>query len=200
MALRCGRHDADAWQRSLHTTTKAMELYLIRHGDMQGDPHRHCTPPVSDCLSDLGVRQVAALGAALKQTPFTAIYSSPLGRAIQTAQALQGPEIQIAPWLIEWRPATVLEGIDDATYESLLARSAEIRPEQSWKTAAGEGTLEMAHRIIPGFLRLMSAHGVEAGHGGYLLANPDDRQRLALVAHGGSLGVLASLLLGAPLP
>jgi hypothetical protein len=81
----------------------------------------------------------------------------------------------------------------------MMARAAEIRPEHSWKTAAGEGTLEMAHRIIPGFLKLMSAHGVEAGHGGYLLNDARDEQRIALVAHGGSLGVLTAFLLGIPI-
>jgi broad specificity phosphatase PhoE len=176
-----------------------MELYLIRHGDMQGDPHRHCAPPVTDCLSDLGCRQAAALGEALKDVPFTAAYASPLGRAIQTAQALRAPRIDIADWLIEWRPATVTQGIDDAAYEKLLARSADIRPEQSWKTDAGEGTLEMAGRIIPGFLNLMTAHGAPPGHGGYLLDDAQDAQRIALVAHGGSLGVLAAFLLGIPI-
>lgn len=179
-----------------------MDLYLIRHGDMQGDPHLHCVPPVRDCLSDVGCRQAAAMAQALAGEEFSAIYASPLGRAIQTAQALAEPRsmpVQVIPWLIEWRPATVTEGCDDARYEQLLAQSANIRPEQSWKTDAGEGTLEMAHRIIPGFLKLMGSHGVHAGHGGYLFDDPADRQRLALVGHGGSLGVLAAFLLGVPI-
>ena len=37
-----------------------MELYLIRHGDMAGDPHQHYVPPVAECLSELGCRQAAA--------------------------------------------------------------------------------------------------------------------------------------------
>lgn len=177
-----------------------MELYLIRHGDMQGDPHRHCHPPVSDCLSDLGVRQAAALGAALKGVEFSAVYSSPLGRAIQTAQAFVEPNnIKILPWLIEWRPATVLRGCDDASYEKMLAASAKLRPEQSWATEAGESTFEMTGRVIPGFLKLMADHGAHAGHGGYLLDDPKDTQRIALVAHGGSLGCLASFILGVPI-
>jgi broad specificity phosphatase PhoE len=179
-----------------------MELYLIRHADMAGDPHRHYAPPVSDCLSDVGCQQAVALAESLAGVEFSAIYASPLGRTLQTAQALAEPrrlDVGAVPWLVEWRPATVTDGIDDTQYERLLAKSADIRPEQSWKTEAGEGTLEMAHRIIPGFLRLMAAHGVHAGHGGYLLDDPNDRQRLALIGHGGSLGVLASFLLGVPI-
>jgi broad specificity phosphatase PhoE len=177
-----------------------MELYLIRHGDMQGDPHLHGAPPVCDCLSDLGVRQAAALGTALNGVAFSAVYSSPLGRAIQTAQAFAQPaDIKILPWLIEWRPATVMRGCDDAAYEQMLARSATLRPEQSWATEAGESTFEMTGRVIPGFLKLMADHGCHAGHGGFLLDDAKDQQRIALVAHGGSLGVLASFILGLPI-
>ena len=169
---------------------------------MSGDAHRHYAPPVSGCLSDVGCRQAAALAQSLQAVSFSAVYASPLGRAIQTAQAIaeeRNLTVELLPWLIEWRPATVTDGRDEAEYERLMARAAEIRPEQSWKTDAGEGTLEMAHRVIPGFLRLMAAHRVHAAYGGYLLDDAQDRQRIALVAHGGSLGALASFLLGVPI-
>lgn len=179
-----------------------MELFLIRHGDMAGDPHQAYEPPVTGCLSELGCAQVSRLSASLEEIRFSAVYASPLGRAVQTAQALCEPRsltMTILPWLIEWRPAMVMGECDDAAFESLMAKASQVRPELSWKTAAGEGTLEMAHRIIPGFLKLMSMHGVHAGHGGYLLDDPDDSQQIALVAHGGSLGQLAAFLLGVPL-
>jgi broad specificity phosphatase PhoE len=177
-----------------------MELYLIRHGDMQGDPHKCWDPPVCDCLSDLGVRQAGKLGETLKGVEFSAVYSSPLGRAIQTAQAFADPNaIKILPWLIEWRPATVLRGCDDASYEQMLVASSKLRPEQSWATDAGESTFEMTGRVIPGFLKLLAQHGAHAGHGGYLLDDVKDSQRIALVAHGGSLAVLTSFILGLPI-
>ena len=68
-----------------------MELYLIRHAEIAGDPHQHYQPPVEGCLSDLGCRQAAALGAALRGVKFSAVYASPLGRAIQTAHAVADP-------------------------------------------------------------------------------------------------------------
>ena len=179
-----------------------MEVYLIRHGDIAGDSHRHYTPPVEGCLSEKGIRQAAALGAALDGVKFDAIYASPLGRAIQTAQAIAGPRdlpIEILDWLIEWRPATVLGQCDEANFEKMMADAEKLRPEQSWKTMAGEGTLEMAQRVILGFTQLMSRLGVHAGHGGYLLDNPDDDRRIALVAHGGSLGSLLGFILNLPI-
>jgi broad specificity phosphatase PhoE len=179
-----------------------LKLYLIRHAEIAGDPHQWYRPPVQGCLSDHGCRQAAAVAVALEKVEFTAICASPLGRALQTAQALsqhRQMQIEVAPWLIEWRPAIVTDGCDETRYEQMMQAAAQVRPEQSWKTAAGEGTLEMAHRIVPGFLKLMSDHGVHAGHGGYLIDDAEDNQRIALVGHGGSLGMLLSFLLGVPL-
>lgn len=182
------------------------QLVLIRHGEACGDPHEHCTPPVAGYLTELGCQQAEQLGAAMAGQAFDHVYASPLGRALQTAQVLvaDASAIEICPWLIEWRPASVMgDGpADDAAYESMMANAAKIRPELAWKTPAGEGTLEMAHRIIPPFLNLLAGHGIEAAHGGYLI-DPAQRRRstlrLALVAHGGSLAMIAGFLLGMPM-
>ena len=180
-----------------------MQIYLIRHGNSAGDPHRHTTQPVSGYLSAVGQQQAARLGTHLRDVTFDAIYASPLGRAIQTAQALAEPRqlpVQLLPWLIEWRPAHIMNGEDDpANYENLLAAAAKRRPETSWKTEAGESAFEMGHRIVPGWQELLAKHGSHPGHGGYLFANPTDTQRLALVGHGGSLSVLLAFILGLPL-
>ena len=178
-----------------------MQVYLIRHGKMAGDPHCHYVPTVTGCLSELGERQAASLGKALADVKFDAVYASPLGRAIQTAQSFaipQGVKIDILPWLIEWRPAHILNGGDDANYEKMLQSASVLRPEESWKTMAGEGAFEMANRIVPGWLQVLGRHGIRAGHGGYLLENAEDNQRIALVAHGGSLCVLLAFILGIP--
>ena len=179
-----------------------MKFYFIRHGRMAGDPHAYFNPPVQGCLSQEGERQAAMMGMALSRVSFSSIFSSPLGRAIQTAQLLKplpGVSIQVMDWLVEWRPAHVLEGGDPARYEEMLKRGAALRPEQCWKTPAGEGALEMAARLVPGWVNLLESLGVHAGHGGYLLDNPDDARNVALVAHGGSLGHLLAFVLGIPI-
>lgn len=142
------------------------------------------------------------MAEALEGVRFDAVYASPLGRAIQTAQALAGPRdlpIEVLDWLIEWRPASVLGKVDEANYEKMNAAAAQLRLEQCWKTAAGEGTLEITHRVVVGFLQLGQGLGIHPGHGGFLLDNPEDDRRLALVAHGGSLGVLLGFLLNLPI-
>ncbi len=178
-----------------------MKWYLIRHGNMAGDPHRHERPPVQGCLSANGMRQAADLQKNLSPVEFDAVFTSPLGRAVQTSQALRrrpGKAIEVLDWLIEWRPAAIDGEMDPARFEELLRNAARLRPEQAWKTPAGEGALDMAARIVPGWIACLDALGVRAGHGGYLLDNPADERNIAWVAHGGSLGVLLGFILGIP--
>lgn len=189
----------------MNDTITTTQLVLIRHGEACGDPHEHCQPPVDGYLTEAGVAQAQALGRVMADVKFDQVYASPLGRAIQTAQAIVSDPQQIAimDWLIEWRPAGAMgEGpSDDASYDAMMAAAAKLRPEMSWKTPAGEGTLEMAHRIIPPMLRLLATHGIEAAHGGYHI-DPAQRDapslRLAFVAHGGSLALITGFLLGLP--
>jgi len=107
--------------------------------------------------------------------------------------------MRILPWLIEWRPATQTGECDESQYEMIQHRAALIRPEAAWKTPAGEGTLQMAHRVIVGFVELMQSVGGQPAQGGYLIDQSATPQTLALVAHGGTLGRLAAFLLGIPL-
>jgi broad specificity phosphatase PhoE len=180
-----------------------MKIYLIRHGRMAGDPHRYFEPPVTEgCLAEEGCRQARAMADALRNVKFQAVYASPLGRAIQTVQAVADRlslPVQVLPWLEEWRPAHVLGKAPATDYESLLAAAAKLHPEETWKTAAGESTAQMVDRIVPGFLQLLRSHGIRAGHGGYLFDAADDQAPLALCGHGGSLGVLLAFLLGVPM-
>ena len=179
-----------------------MKIYFVRHGRMAGDPHQYFTPPVDGCLSEEGVAQATTLGQAMAGITFDAVYASPLGRAIQTAQALvrsPGVELEVTDWLIEWRPAHILHGGDPARYEEMARRASALRPDMTWKTEAGEGALEMAARLVPGWIALLASLGAPAGHGGYLLERADDARLIALVAHGGSLGHLLSFVLGVPI-
>jgi broad specificity phosphatase PhoE len=191
-----------------------MELLLIRHGQIAGDPHKHYQTPVSGCLSPKGMQQAARLAQSLGDLVITRVYASPLGRALQTAQSVAGPRdltIQICPFLEEWRPAEVLQqrhrhalghGHNQVNYAPSIQPTIvdqEYRPEVAWKTPLGEGTYEMAARLIPPFLEILQENGINPAHGGYLLDDPEDSSRIAIVAHGGTLGMLTAFLLGLPL-
>jgi probable phosphoglycerate mutase len=65
-----------------------MDIVLIRHGETAWNAERRLQGHIDIGLNDEGMRQVAALGQALAQEPFDAIFASDLQRALQTAEAL----------------------------------------------------------------------------------------------------------------
>jgi len=83
-----------------------MQLMLVRHAqnDWVGERLAGWTPGVH--LNEEGRQQAGALGRRLAHLPLTAIYSSPLERAVETAQAIaihHGLEIEILADLGEVR-------------------------------------------------------------------------------------------------
>ena len=82
-----------------------MLLYVIRHGDPTYNP---------DALTPLGHRQAEAVGRRLAAHGLDRIYSSPLNRAMQTAQPaaeLLKLPVEIEEWTSEsytWRDFTML--------------------------------------------------------------------------------------------
>jgi len=79
-------------------------LLLIRHGenDLVGRKLAGRTPGVH--LNENGRKQAGAVAQALGKAPIKAIYSSPMERAVETAQPLAaalGLEVQLRPELIE---------------------------------------------------------------------------------------------------
>ncbi|MHB8085868.1 MAG: histidine phosphatase family protein [Dehalococcoidia bacterium] len=68
-----------------------MRLYLIRHGETVWNKQRIIQGSGSDTeLSETGKMQVGKLALSMKDVPFTAIYSSPMQRAMETAGAITG--------------------------------------------------------------------------------------------------------------
>ncbi|HEY2882394.1 MAG TPA: histidine phosphatase family protein [Pirellulales bacterium] len=65
-----------------------MLLYLIRHGESLFNAEKRIQGQSDVELSPLGHRQAQALAAALAGKPIDAIFSSPLKRAYQTAEAI----------------------------------------------------------------------------------------------------------------
>ena len=62
---------------------------MTRHGETLWNEQRRIQGGQNDiALSDAGRTQVQKLGLALKDTGIDAIYSSPLSRALETAQAI----------------------------------------------------------------------------------------------------------------
>lgn len=74
---------------------KTTLLYLMRHGTTEWNVSkgRYCgSGEISDIgLNPMGVKQAKALSERLKDAPLKAVYSSPMKRAVQTAEWLARP-------------------------------------------------------------------------------------------------------------
>jgi phosphoserine phosphatase len=151
-------------------------ILLARHGETdwnrEGRFQGHADPP----LNATGRAQAAELAAELKAVELAAVYSSPLRRALETAQAVaaeHGPE----PVAVD-----ALREVDVGSWQGLTREEIETQfPEQfarwldydqGWED--GESYEEMGRRAVAALLELAVAHQDErvlaVTHGGPIRA------------------------------
>lgn len=152
-----------------------MLLTLIRHGHACGDSHKRETPPVDGYLTPNGIRQIDTLRSYFSTVVFDRVYASSLGRAIQTSQVLNSAEgrIRIAEWVRE--RGTCPPGVTKNP---------------------GESIPEIHQRISEGWRSEVASLGSQIDAEGRVFESAPPPLKLAIVAHGGSLFHLLSLLLG----
>lgn len=81
-------------------------VHLVRHGEVHNPLHLVYASLPGFKLSTLGVRQTQEAGRFLAERPIRAVWSSPLERALQTAQNLAAPhrsEVNVLSDLVEWK-------------------------------------------------------------------------------------------------
>ena len=67
-------------------------IYLIRHAHAEGNLYRRVHGHYNSLLTEQGRRQVSALTQRFQGEGVDAVYSSPLTRCLDTAQAVAGPK------------------------------------------------------------------------------------------------------------
>lgn len=161
-------------------------VLLIRHGQSQGNAEQRFGGHSPTPLSELGHRQAEATARALANERVTAVYSSDLLRAVQTAEPLAratGLDITRTTALRE-RNVGLLEGLTfeeaatahPAEYAALLHRDFEH------VLAGGESYRQLLDRAAAELDRAVEQH-----RGG----------TLALFSHTGTICILALHLMGA---
>lgn len=168
-----------------------MELYIIRHGD----PYYP-----TDSLTDKGKEEARLLAERMSVIKPDIIYSSPLGRAKETAsytcKAL-GKECLIEPW--------TAESMDYMRY--LYTEDAD-KLEKSYRFSFGSGVTEyedFAREERSAFLdnmrtesdAFLARHGYRREGALYRVTDPDDR-KIAVFCHGGFGGAWCAHLLSMP--
>ena len=84
-------------------SVKHLRIYLLRHGKAEGMEEGRLFGRKDVALSELGLDQARLLTEKLSSVKLAAIYSSDLGRTIQTAQAIaKNQNLEVQP-LAAWR-------------------------------------------------------------------------------------------------
>jgi broad specificity phosphatase PhoE len=178
-----------------------MKLLFIRHAESAGDAFATPPRPVSGFLSPHGVAQAGALAKRLSGTRIDRLLCSPYGRCLQTAEAIAAAvpaPIETRAYLREWQPDPALKDLPSTRYEEMIARDADRYVEECWKTELGEGCYDLHARIVPPLLADLAALGFHRRHGGWVADAAAADLVIAVVAHGGSLGVALGAVLGLP--
>ena len=161
-------------------------VLLVRHGESQGNAERRFGGHTATPLSELGHRQAEATARALAAEGVTAIYSSDLLRAVQTAQPLvraTGLELTTTSALRE-RSVGLMEGL---TFEEAAAAHPEeyaalLRRDFEHVLAGGESYRQLLDRAAAGLDLAVEQH-----RGG----------TIALFSHTGTICILVLHLMGA---
>lgn len=139
-----------------------MEIILVRHGETEWNVNEVFRGRINIGLSARGARQAGLLGQYLSGTKIEAIYSSPLWRAFQTAEAIDKYHhlgIKVADELIdfdfgEWQGLSLPEVREK--HPELFQEWAE-HPEKV-KIPGGESLEDVSERASSFIIEAMTRH------------------------------------------
>ncbi|MCI0546089.1 MAG: histidine phosphatase family protein [Candidatus Rokubacteria bacterium] len=165
-----------------------LRLLLVRHAQTPWNVERRFQGWRDTPLSEAGLRQAAAVGRALAETPIHAIYASPLERARATAEAI-GAARGLPVHLHEAFKEVGYGEWEGLTGDEVRARAPEAF--QAWLAApqsivppGGEPLVEVQRRVLAGLADLRARH---------------DGQTVCVVAHAITGRILILEVLGLPL-
>ena len=143
------------------------ELYLVRHGETDWNQQRRIQGLTDIPLNDTGRMQAHATGRLLARRRWDGVFSSPLSRALETAEIVAGelglPVPQTIDALVE-RNYGDAEGMNFVDIERKYPDRASVPGQESRE--------DVVARVLPALHELAAAH-------------PD--QALVVVSHGGAI-------------
>lgn len=179
-----------------------MRIIFVRHGEPDYD---------NDCLTANGIIQARKTAARLKDEDIKAVYSSPMGRAVQTAfhtAADHGLEVNILDFMheIDWggRDGRTLEydGHPWTLGHMLIAEDPALLEDDRWREHHYfKDNICLAHydRISDLTDRFLEGYGL-IREGDIYKASLLTDDTIAIFAHGGSGAVILSHILNIPFP
>ena len=126
-------------------------VHLVRHGEVHNPRHLVYASLPGFRLSPRGVKQTQQAGGYLAGRPIRAVWSSPLERALQTAENLAAPhrlQVGVLPGLVEWGLMDRWAGHRWEEIPELFPGEMEAYLQHPSRLAFGPETLpELAERI-----------------------------------------------------
>ncbi len=165
-----------------------MRLYFVRHGQSEANVQMIISNrDLPHLLTELGRQQAEELAQSLTKVPLAAIYSSPIARALQTAQIVAASKnlpVEIAEALRE-PDCGVMEGRGDdaawAEHDRVMADWLVQRKFDS-RIEGGESFHDLRARFVPFIERLVVEYGATDNN-------------LLLIGHGSLLYLMLPLVL-----
>ncbi len=169
-------------------------LYLIRHGATQGDGVKRYKGSLDVPLSEEGIEQIKRVALYLSQIikdERPVVYSSPLSRALKSAEIISD-NFNVKPVVIpelRERSFGIWEGMsfDEIKERYLEEFSLWSSNPLRYSPPEGESTLEVRDRVMKAFKWILQATASSL--------QPD----IIIVAHGGVNRIILCELLGVPL-
>jgi probable phosphoglycerate mutase len=168
----------------------ACDILVIRHGESapasEGEPHElvggHSDPP----LDPVGEAQAQRLADRLATAPVDAIYVTTLRRTAQTAAPLAA-RLGLTPTVVADLREVLLGEWEGAAFRKHTSEghplAVQMFNEQRWDVIpGGEPTEQFRERVRRGLTAVAAAH---------------PNQRVAVVVHGGVIGMMMSIATGA---
>ena len=164
-----------------------MEIYVIRHGETEGNRKQQLNGWSDDPLNQDGMELAEETGRALKGVRFDAAFTSPLSRAVMTAKlVLRESGNDDTPLITDdrikevyagdWEGVSIADFVNDGRFE--IVRQYLSGPHPEWSFPNGETLLTVQQRT-QAFLR-------EVAQGPY--------QRILVSTHGGALRCMLNFL------
>lgn len=161
-----------------------MRLYLVRHGQTVWNSQRRMQGWENSNLTEKGIDEAKRLGKRLEEVEFDVVYSSPIGRALETAEYISGlnrdeiikkdgfKEMAFGKW--EGLEFDKLEGEDRIQYNNLW------NDPENYESIGGENFDDVISRLERDLKDLVKNHQGE---------------EVLLISHGVLIRVLTSLIL-----
>jgi broad specificity phosphatase PhoE len=163
----------------------ATRVFMVRHGATVVSAEDRFAGASDVALSDEGREQIRQLAERLSNEKITAVYASPLGRTVETAQILA------APHELEVQTRDGLREISHGRWEQMTRREVEEKyPDEAaeWEKdpytfapVGGESGLAVTARALPLLVELVRKHPGE---------------NILVVSHKATIRLLLSSLLG----